>query len=44
MTASHPLVPRPLLGQPTVPYPDSDALLPPIPETFLDVLGDEETE
>ena len=44
VTASHPLVPRPLLGQPTVPYPDSDALLPPIPETFLVVLVDEETE
>ncbi len=44
VTAAHPLLPRPLLGQPTVPYPDSDALLPPVPSSFIDALGDEETE
>lgn len=44
VTVSHPLLPRPLLGRPTAPYPDADAILPPVPATFVDVLGDEEVE
>lgn len=44
VTVDSPLLPRALLGQATAPYPDADAVLPPVPDAFQDVLGDEETE
>jgi hypothetical protein len=44
VTVNHPLLPRPLLGRPTAPYPDADAVLPPVPASFVDVLADEEVE
>lgn len=40
VTVESPLLPKALLGAAKTPYPDEDALWPPIPETFTDALGD----
>lgn len=44
ITARHPLLPPELLERPRAPYPDLDALLPPVPDTFIDSLKSEEAE
>lgn len=44
VTARHPLLPEELLGRRRAPFPDAGALLPPIPETFVDSLPREEED
>lgn len=44
VTARHPLLPPELLERPRSPYPNAAALLPPVPDTFIDSLKSEEAE